>query len=190
MLKETTGAFNGARNHDWRVSADHESDALSTAPRRLLIGYFMAHPRLPCPYYSKNNMYIMFPSIIQLRTMLALQQIGMYINIIHPLNTWRIKSTESSVWTVPHIHYDLGVKRSTLCSYRMFGSFLCAAYSISHDANDFVASKPRDYEFESHRRFSLKFYLFTICFKNAIEQILKHDWQNMVKYCSPLLLVW
>ena len=32
MLKETTGAFDGARTHDWQVSTDHESDALPTAP--------------------------------------------------------------------------------------------------------------------------------------------------------------
>jgi len=28
LLKETTGAFDGARTHDWQVSTDHESDAL------------------------------------------------------------------------------------------------------------------------------------------------------------------
>ena len=33
MLKETTGAFDGARTHDWWVSTDHKSDALPTAPR-------------------------------------------------------------------------------------------------------------------------------------------------------------
>ena len=26
LLKETTGAFDGARTHDWQVSTDHESD--------------------------------------------------------------------------------------------------------------------------------------------------------------------
>jgi len=26
MLKETTGAFDVARTHDWQVSTDHESD--------------------------------------------------------------------------------------------------------------------------------------------------------------------
>ena len=34
MLKETTGAFDGARTHDWQVSI--ESEALPTASRRLL----------------------------------------------------------------------------------------------------------------------------------------------------------
>jgi len=28
LLKETTGAFDGARTHDWQVSTDHESYAL------------------------------------------------------------------------------------------------------------------------------------------------------------------
>ena len=36
LLKETTRAFDGARTHDWQVSTDHKSDALPTAPRRLL----------------------------------------------------------------------------------------------------------------------------------------------------------
>ena len=40
MLKETTGAFNGARAHDWHVSTDHESDALPTALLYLLYIYF------------------------------------------------------------------------------------------------------------------------------------------------------
>jgi len=31
LLKETTGAFDGVRTHDWQVSTDHESDALPTA---------------------------------------------------------------------------------------------------------------------------------------------------------------
>ena len=35
LLKETTGAFDGARTHDWQVSIYHESDMLTTAPRRL-----------------------------------------------------------------------------------------------------------------------------------------------------------
>ena len=35
MLKETTGAFDGARNHDWQVSTHPESDVLPIAPRRL-----------------------------------------------------------------------------------------------------------------------------------------------------------
>ena len=28
--------FDGARTHDWQVSTDHESDALPTAPQRLI----------------------------------------------------------------------------------------------------------------------------------------------------------
>ena len=36
LLKETTGAFDGARTHNWQVSTDHESDALPPAPHRLL----------------------------------------------------------------------------------------------------------------------------------------------------------
>ena len=35
LLKETTGAFDGARTHDWQVSTDNESDALPTSPHRL-----------------------------------------------------------------------------------------------------------------------------------------------------------
>ena len=34
LLKETTGAFDGARTRDWRVSNDHESDALPTGIHR------------------------------------------------------------------------------------------------------------------------------------------------------------
>ena len=30
------GAFDGARTHDWQVSTDQESDALPTAPCRLM----------------------------------------------------------------------------------------------------------------------------------------------------------
>ena len=30
-----------ARTHDWQVSADHESDALPTAPRRLVLSFFV-----------------------------------------------------------------------------------------------------------------------------------------------------
>jgi len=32
LLKETTGAFDGALTHDWQVSTDQESDTLATAP--------------------------------------------------------------------------------------------------------------------------------------------------------------
>ena len=39
LLKETPGAFDGARTHAWYVSTDHESDALSTAPRHLITFY-------------------------------------------------------------------------------------------------------------------------------------------------------
>ena len=35
MLKETTGAFDGARTLGWQVSKDQKSDALPTAPRRV-----------------------------------------------------------------------------------------------------------------------------------------------------------
>ena len=35
MLKETTGAFDVARTHDWQVSTYQEADALPTAPLRL-----------------------------------------------------------------------------------------------------------------------------------------------------------
>ena len=34
MLKETTGAFDGALTHDWQASTDYESDVLPTAPSR------------------------------------------------------------------------------------------------------------------------------------------------------------
>ena len=32
MLKETTGAFDGAQTHDWQASTDNESDELPTEP--------------------------------------------------------------------------------------------------------------------------------------------------------------
>ena len=32
MLKETTGAFDGAQTHDWQASTDNESDELPTKP--------------------------------------------------------------------------------------------------------------------------------------------------------------
>ena len=35
MLKETTGAFDGAWTHDWQASTDYESDMLPSAPCRL-----------------------------------------------------------------------------------------------------------------------------------------------------------
>ena len=37
LAQGNSGAFDGARTHDWQVSTDHESDALSTAPRRLFL---------------------------------------------------------------------------------------------------------------------------------------------------------
>ena len=37
LLKETTGAFDEARTHDWQVSTDHKSDALATALRQGII---------------------------------------------------------------------------------------------------------------------------------------------------------
>ena len=45
MIKETTGAFDGAWTHNWQVSTNHESDALPTVPRHLksllvMIGWF------------------------------------------------------------------------------------------------------------------------------------------------------
>ena len=37
LLKETTGAFDEARTHDWQVSTDHKSDVLATALRQGII---------------------------------------------------------------------------------------------------------------------------------------------------------
>ena len=37
LLKETPGAIGGVRTHDWQASADHESDVLPTAPRRIIL---------------------------------------------------------------------------------------------------------------------------------------------------------
>jgi len=37
LIKETTGAFDGAQTHDWPVSTDYKSDVLPTAPRRLVL---------------------------------------------------------------------------------------------------------------------------------------------------------
>ena len=33
LLNKTTGAFDGARTHDWQAASDYESDALPTAQR-------------------------------------------------------------------------------------------------------------------------------------------------------------
>ena len=36
LLKEITGAFDGARTQDWQASTNYESDALPAMPRRSL----------------------------------------------------------------------------------------------------------------------------------------------------------
>ena len=55
--RKTAGAFDGARTHDWQVSTDHESDAISTAPRRLLVELdsehnFVAEKETFCLHYT------------------------------------------------------------------------------------------------------------------------------------------
>ena len=37
LLKETPGVIGGVRTHDWQASADHESDVLPAAPRRIIL---------------------------------------------------------------------------------------------------------------------------------------------------------
>ena len=41
LLKETAGAFDGARTHDWQVSTNHKSDAIPTAPRHAAANHYV-----------------------------------------------------------------------------------------------------------------------------------------------------
>ena len=54
LLNETTGAFDGARTHNWLISTDHESDALPTPPF-----YFKIHLYLRILSYQ----YLLHPSL-------------------------------------------------------------------------------------------------------------------------------
>ena len=128
MLKETTGAFDRTRTHDWQVSTDHESYALPTAPRLILFAFcwqqtVKSRVILKGNCEEINTRYPLSMSVIQSQSLYLTEQ--MNIDLLQAMALWVfLRMISALIIFLDKIGEQIPTSRNGLCYIYYHNSWL------------------------------------------------------------------